>query len=1223
MDYSDDQHGAIAMRYNFSIISVFFLWFFFNTGNVNSQAVDPNLKVHFIFDNLSADNSQVIDNFGDTATLKNNSNVKGIGNFTVLDLGNSNGYLDLGSKTGNIIASLTDFTISTYLYIDASTPLDINGNFIWAFANSDDVGANPNGQMFLSAKTTRYAISETDWTGESALENGKALTKGSWQHIAYTQSGNSGTIFLNGVAVETGAITLTPGDLGPTPFNYIGKSPYAGDAYLSNSLYYDFRIYNKALSGTEISMLDDSLTSLRNAFAIQSLQESSDSLVLIGLNHVVSNLNLPTLASNGTSISWESSDTTVISNVGIVVRPSAGSDTATITLTATLSNGGFDQIKEFIAAVLPLFDDKTCVKTDSANLTLEGQINNLLSDINLPGSGYEGSTITWVSDNTEYLSNDGKLQKLAPNGSEKLKVTLTATLQKGTESVQKPFDVYIAEDEGYSAYLFVYFTGNAKSEEQIRFALSNDGLNYQALNGNNPVISSPDISLTGGVRDPHIYRGPDGNFYMVVTDMVSANGWDSNRGIVLLKSGNLIDWTSTAINIPTTFPDEFSDITRAWAPQTIYDDSAKKMMVYFSMKKPNGIDIIYYSYANVNFTALETTPEQLFYSPTDNSCIDGDILYKDGVYNLFFKTEGNGDGIKKATSTKLTEGYELYDTYLDQSDTPVEGAGTFKLINSDTYILMYDVYTTEKYEFTKSTDLVNFKIENEGTSMNFTPRHGTVIPITQAEAETLSKKWAKESDLVVISSNSKFVKKRNIVVNTAKNTVFLPVRNGTNLSAFSPMLTSMPGAKITPGEPQDFTENEIVYTISIDGIGSKTYKVTANINNNPLLEGYYADPEILYSNKTGKYYLYPTSDGFTGWSGDYFKSFSSTNLTDWADEGIILNLPTDVSWANTNAWAPTIIEKMVEGKYNYFYYFTAAQKIGVAVADDPAGPFTDSGQPLISNPPTGVWGQQIDPDVFYDQASDKTYLFWGNGYLARAELNKDMVSLNNSTIKVITPNSTFREGVEVFKRNDTYYFMWSENDTRSPDYRVRYGYSNSITGTISVPKNNIVISRNDSLAIYGTGHNCVVYVPDSNKWYIIYHRFTRPKGIKMGDAAGYNREVCIDELTFNNDGTINQVKPSLSGFESMKVINSLDKTKTSSNFLVYPNPAKSILNISLSKNTGNYSIAIYDLMGRKQLQKTLNDNKTQLDISKLKAGVYIIELTRANIKIDRCSFVVN
>ena len=98
--------------------------------------------------------------------------------------------------------------------------------------------------------------------------------------------------------------------------------------------------------------------------------------------------------------------------------------------------------------------------------------------------------------------------------------------------------------------------------------------------------------------------------------------------------------------------------------------------------------------------------------------------------------------------------------------------------------------------------------------------------------------------------------------------------------------------------------------------------------NNPVLQGYYADPEVMFSHKTGKYYIYPTSDGFHEWSGYYFKTFSSDNLREWKDEGVILNLQKDIAWADKRAWAPAIIERKVNDEYKYYYYFSADKKIG-------------------------------------------------------------------------------------------------------------------------------------------------------------------------------------------------------------------------------------------------------------------------------------------------------
>ena len=137
--------------------------------------------------------------------------------------------------------------------------------------------------------------------------------------------------------------------------------------------------------------------------------------------------------------------------------------------------------------------------------------------------------------------------------------------------------------DDYVAYLFTYFTGNHGDQEAVRYAISEDGYNFKALNGNRPVISSEAISVTGGVRDPHILRGEDGNFYMVLTDMVSDRGWDSNRGLVMLKSKDLLHWDHSVVYFPERYADQ-RNLRRVWAPQTIYDPEAGKYMVYFSTR---------------------------------------------------------------------------------------------------------------------------------------------------------------------------------------------------------------------------------------------------------------------------------------------------------------------------------------------------------------------------------------------------------------------------------------------------------------------------------------------------------------------------------------------------------------------------------------------------------------------------------------------------------------
>lgn len=300
---------------------------------------------------------------------------------------------------------------------------------------------------------------------------------------------------------------------------------------------------------------------------------------------------------------------------------------------------------------------------------------------------------------------------------------------------------------------------------------------------------------------------------------------------------------------------------------------------------------------------------------------------------------------------------------------------------------------------------------------------------------------------------------------------------------------------------------------------------------NPVLPGLYADPEVLYSQKTGMYYIYPTSDGFKNWTGDYFKVFSSPDLKNWKEEGVILDLKKDLLWADKNAWAPCIVEKKNEqGEYQYYYYFTAERQIGVAVANNPTGPFVDSGKPLIGvEKPKGMpRGQNIDPDVFIDPKTGKSYLYWGNYYMAVCELNEDMVSIRPNTTRILIPNDEYySEAAHVFYRNGWYYISWSKNDTRSEDYEVRYVKSESPTGPIDPAQSEVIIQKYPEKGIYATGHHSILQIPGKDEWYIVYHRFKLPDGIDMGREAGYNREVCIDRLEFDEDGTIKKVIPTI------------------------------------------------------------------------------------------------
>ncbi len=621
------------------------------------------------------------------------------------------------------------------------------------------------------------------------------------------------------------------------------------------------------------------------------------------------------------------------------------------------------------------------------------------------------------------------------------------------------------------AYLFTYFNSNDPRDEQICYALSDDGYNYTPLNDGAPVISSDTIALTQCVRDPHILRCQDGKtFYMVCTDMRSSLGWSSNRGMVLLKSTDLVNWQHSTVNFPTRYTKTWKNVIRVWAPETIYDHQAKKYMVFYSLRTSDrdSYDKIYYQYANADFTDLEGEPKWLF--DAGNATIDGDIVFNpdDQLYHLFYKQE-SGRGIYQATARQLTDRWQMLDGNVEQTREAVEGVGVCRTIDGKSWIIMYDCYGNGHYQFCRSNDLKTFQfVQNTETKGKFTPRHGTIIPITRAEKERL-------------------------------------------LQAF-------------PNHDQ------------------------------PILSGFHADPEVLYSNQTKKYYIYSTTDGTPGWGGHDFSVFSSTNLKDWTDEGKMLDVKGDqVKWATGNAWAPAIIEVKASGRknaeaaggaYKYYFYFSAhnpqsnRKEIGVAVSDSPTGPFTDSGRPIVTDAdrPEGVrGGQAIDVDVFRDPKSGKYYLYWGNGFMAGAELNDDLLSIKPETKVNLTPKGgsldtwAYREAPYVFYRKGLYYFLWSVDDTGSPNYHVCYGTAKSPLGPITIDEQNYrVIEQRPEQGIYGTAHNSILQLPTKkgDDWYIVYHRINKHF---LHNDPGIHREVCIDRLTFDKKGRIVPVTPTLDG----------------------------------------------------------------------------------------------
>ncbi len=293
----------------------------------------------------------------------------------------------------------------------------------------------------------------------------------------------------------------------------------------------------------------------------------------------------------------------------------------------------------------------------------------------------------------------------------------------------------------------------------------------------------------------------------------------------------------------------------------------------------------------------------------------------------------------------------------------------------------------------------------------------------------------------------------------------------------------------------------------------------------PLFPGWYADPEGVIFGK--QYWIYPTySDAYN--KQVFFDAFSSPDLITWTKHNHILD-STAVKWAKRAMWAPAIIEK--EGKYFLFFGANDIQSsketggIGVAVADNPAGPFRDYlGKPLVGQIQNGA--QPIDQFVFKDKDGQYYLVYGGWGHCNIAHLKNDFTGFipfaDGTTFREITPKN-YVEGPIMFVRNGKYYFMWSEGGWTGPDYSVAYAVGNSPFGPFErVGK----ILQQDPTVATGAGHHSVIQIPGTDEWYIIYHR--RP----LTETDGNHRETCIDRMYFDEKGAIKPVKITKQGVEA-------------------------------------------------------------------------------------------
>ena len=297
-----------------------------------------------------------------------------------------------------------------------------------------------------------------------------------------------------------------------------------------------------------------------------------------------------------------------------------------------------------------------------------------------------------------------------------------------------------------------------------------------------------------------------------------------------------------------------------------------------------------------------------------------------------------------------------------------------------------------------------------------------------------------------------------------------------------------------------------------------------NKNGNPIFSGWYADPEAVIFNQT--YWIFPTySAPFE--EQIFMDAFSSKDLKHWKKHSKIIDT-TAVKWAKKAMWAPSIIEK----DHQYFLFFAANDVheneiggIGIGVSNQPQGPYKDYlGKPLIGEIENGA--QPIDQFVFKDK-DGQFYLYYGGWrHCNVVKLKPDFTGLipfeDGTVFKEITPEQ-YTEGPFLFLRNGKYYLMWSEGEWAGPDYSVAYAIADSPLGPFK--RMGKILQQNPAIAT-GAGHHSVIQIPGTEEWYIVYHR--RP----LEETSMHSREICIDRMYFNEDGTIKPVEITNSGVKS-------------------------------------------------------------------------------------------
>ena len=670
--------------------------------------------------------------------------------------------------------------------------------------------------------------------------------------------------------------------------------------------------------------------------------------------------------------------------------------------------------------------------------------------------------------------------------------------------------VTVTQEEKPVAYLFAYFLGNKPEQERLSYAISRDGYHFTALNGGNAVWQSS--VGTKCLRDPYIFKGEDGLYHLLATDMQSALGWNSNRNLLSAKSTDLVHWfDESLIEIANKYPN-MTGCDRAWAPQAIYDPEQKSYMIYFAARVP-GIDdrtIMYYAYSK-DLRSLDTAPQLLFAPKNGNDAIDSDIIYENGKYYMYYKNETN-KRIYLAVSDHAAGPYDEI-KQVSEGNLGVEGPNIYKSLTSDEWLMMSDAYGNGYYVMQKTTDLENFTtVPRDQYSFDFTPRHGYVIPITGDQFTALTGAFPSEtlqpyntdmeSVRLQVQKGQQFQMPKTVTANYSDGgTMRFPVRwDASDLSAVN-------------------TEKAGQYTVR----GT----VQAADYHNPFIEER-ADPYVV-KGEDGYYYFtasYPAYGNVNqGYDRIVLRRSETVAGLASAEEKTIWKAHGSGIMAK-HIWAPEM--HYIGGKWYMFFAAGSSSDIWAIrpyVLSCDGDPFTaewkECGQMQASAGDTDSF-TSFSLDMTYFEKNGKHYVIWaeikGDSSLFMAEINPDAPwKLISKPILLTKPeynwelvNHRVNEGAAVLKSGGKVYVFFSASGTGS-EYCVGRMEADADANLMDIASwkkhNSPALSSANVNGESGPGHNS--FVTDENgNLLIVYH--ARPSAHDTKECGSYASDPLYD-----------------------------------------------------------------------------------------------------------------